>query len=67
MTRRSLLASFFLLPVVRALDLEKMTVWCDGREYVWWEPRAVSAERFRRVRASFAQLADNRIRKRLQG
>jgi hypothetical protein len=51
MTRRGLLASFFLLPVVRALDLVKMTVKSDGRTYVWWEPRAVSNERFRRFRA----------------
>jgi len=49
MTRRSLLASFFVLPVVRALDLVKMTVKSEGREYVWWEPRAIANERFRRA------------------
>jgi hypothetical protein len=57
MTRRSLLASFFLLPVVRALDLVKITVKCNGRVHVWWEPRAVSNERFRRA---WARLGHNR-------
>jgi hypothetical protein len=53
MTRRGLIASFFLLPVVRALDLVKGTVRSEGREHVWWDPRAVADERFRRVRALF--------------
>ena len=42
------------MPVVRAarsLDLVKVTVRYDGRERIWWEPRAVAEKRFADVMA----------------
>lgn len=56
MTRRAWLMAFAAMPVVRAvrsLDLVKVTVRSDGREYAWWEPRAVAEKRFADVMALF--------------
>ena len=52
MPRRTLLASFVILPFVRAarsLDLVKVIVRYDGKERIWWEPRAMAEKRFANV------------------
>jgi len=56
MTRRAWLTALIAMPVIRAarsLDLVKVTVRCDGREYVWWEPRPVAEQRFAAIMAHF--------------
>ena len=57
MNRRTWLTTFAALPFVRAmksLDLVKVTVRADGREYIWWEPRAVAENRIAAVMALFS-------------
>ena len=53
MTRRALMALLTTLPLLQAFDLVKVTVRCDGRTRVWWEPRAMAEKRFAAARATF--------------
>ena len=61
MTRRALLASFTALPLLRSLDLVKVTETYGGRAFVRYEPRAVSDARLRRIRAWEKQMGFIRL------
>ena len=61
MTRRDWLAALSILPVVRALDLVKVTFWVDGVFIVRWEPRAVAEARVRAVSDFIAGMGSARL------
>ena len=61
MTRRELLAALPVLPVVRSLDLVKVTLRVDGGPaIIRWEPRAVAEARLRAVSAFIAGMGRTR-------
>ena len=49
MTRREWFAALSIFPVVRSLDLVKVTLRVDGVLITRWEPRAVAEARVRAV------------------
>lgn len=56
MTRRELFAMLPVLPVVRSLDLVKLTLRVNGSLVVRWEPRAVAEARLRAVSEFIASM-----------
>ena len=62
MTRREWLAALSILPVVRSLDLVKVTFRVDGVLISRWEPRALAEARMRAVSDFIAGMGSARLK-----